>query len=140
MNQTLPKPAQRPTKSEPIEPVTIDGDHILTYAGGDSEQLILLCASFLYELPMHMLTLNNALKRSETLSAQRAVQNLSRCLIAFGSNPITLTVEALATALRYDRRKQARSEWLRLQRQLDLLVPQVQRLMLEVSSPRGSIQ
>lgn len=140
MTQTSPKPAQRITRAEQAEPITLDCDHIMTYAGGDSGQLILLCANFLYELPMHMLTLRNALKRRETLAAHRAVQHLSSCLIVFGSSPLTFTLESLTAALRYDRLKQARSEWQRLQRQLDLLVPQVQFLMLEAANPHGSVQ
>lgn len=112
----------------------------MTYAGGDSGQLIQLCASFLSELPVHMLALRNALKRRELLAAKRAVQHLSSCLIVFGSSPLTFTLESLTAALRYDRIKQARSEWQRLQYQLDLLVPQVQRLMLEAANPRGSVQ
>jgi hypothetical protein len=140
MTQTLQKPAPRSNSSEQVEPITIDCDHIMTYAGGDSGQLIQLCASFLSELPVHMLALRNALKRRELLAAKRAVQHLSSCLIVFGSSPLTFTLESLTAALRYDRIKQARSEWQRLQYQLDLLVPQVQRLMLEAANPRGSVQ
>ncbi len=140
MTQTSPKPTQRLTQSEQAEPITLDCDHILSYAGGDSRQLILLCVNFLYELPVHMLTLENALKRREMLAAQRAVQHLSSCLVVFGPSPVTFTVESLTAALRYDRLKQARSEWYRLRRQLDLLVPQVQRLMLEAANPQGSVQ
>jgi hypothetical protein len=137
MNQTSSKAAQRPPESESV---TLDCDHILTYAGGDYGQLVLLCANFLYELPIHRLRLSNALARRETMAAECAVQHLSNCLIVFGSNPMVTTMETLTAALRLGRRKQARTEWLRLQTQLDVLVPQVQRLMLEVASPQGTVQ
>jgi hypothetical protein len=134
MNEISSKPTQR---TLPSEPVILDCDHVLTYAGGDFGQLVLLCANFLYELPVYMSRLQIALKQRETLAAECAAQRVSNCLIVFGTNPITSTLETLVSALRLGRRKQAKSEWLLLQSQLDLLVPQVQRLMLEVATPHA---
>ena len=134
MNQTSSKPTERPLESEPV---ILDCDHILTYAGGDYGQLVLLCANFFQELPLHTQRVQAALKQRQTMAAECAVQHLGNCLMVFGSTAIASTLEALSTGLRYNRRKQVRSEWLRLQSQLDLLVPQVQRLMLEVATPRG---
>lgn len=134
MNQTSSKPTDRLPESEPV---ILDCDHILTYAGGDYGQLVLLCANFFHELPLHTQRVQTALKRRETMAAECAVQHLGNCLMVFGSGAIASTLETLSAGLRYNRRKQVRSEWLRLQTQLDSLVPQVQRLMLEVATPRG---
>ena len=134
MNQTSSKPTERLLESEPV---ILDCDHILTYAGGDYGQLVLLCANFFHELPIHTIRVQDALTRRETMAAECAVQHLGNCLMVFGSSAIATTLEALSAALRYNRGKQTRSEWLRLQTQLDILVPQVQRLMLEVATPRG---
>jgi len=119
------------------EPVILDCDHILTYAGGDYGQLVLLCANFFHELPLHTQRVEAALKQPETMPAECAIQHLANFLMVFGSGALARTLEALSAALRNGRRRQVRSEWLRLQRQLAILVPQVQRLMLEVATPRG---
>lgn len=137
MKQTSSKAAPCTLDSEPV---ILDCDHVLTYAGGDYGQLVLLCANFLYELPIYRLRLRDALKYRQTLPAECAIQRLSNCLVVFGSSPVITTMETMATALRQGRRKQVRSEWNRLQVQLDLLVPQVQRLMLEVANPQGTVQ
>ena len=137
MTQTSSKPAQRPAQTESI---TLDCDHILTYAGGDSGQLMQLCAAFLTELPMYTSEFANSFQRRETSAAERAVQNLRGCLRVFGTGPVIFTLETLGYALLGGRRAQARREWLRLQRQLRALVPQVQRLMLEISPPCGPVQ
>ena len=138
MNQTSPKTSQRRVQS--TESVMLDCDHILTYAGGDCGQLVLLCANFLHELPVHLLTLRKALERRENFTAERAVQRLSNCLLIFGSCPVSESADALTTALRRDQRRRVLSVWKQLQGQLEVLVPQVQRLMLEVSNPPGSVQ
>jgi hypothetical protein len=140
MNQTSPKLSQRSSVSQPIETITLDCEHILSCAGGEPERLIQFCSIFLSQIPMHMDSLRSALRQSETLAAERALQLLSSSLAIFGTGPISLTLEILNSALLGGRRKQVRRESLCLQRQVRILIPQVQRLMLEVSIPRTAIQ
>ena len=140
MNQPLSKPAHSFSESAPFEPVTLDCDHILTQAGGNPELLIQLCAIFLNELPVYMESLRDAMTQRDTEPAERALRQLSNCLMLFGSGPVSCTVETMEFALRSGRKRQMRSEWLRLQHQLQLLVPQVQRLMLEVATPKSAVQ
>ncbi len=140
MNQMQPKPETLCQGSDALENITLDGGHVLTYAGGDAAQLVLLCANFLSELPIHMERLTDSIRQREHISAAGNAQRLGSSLLVFGSEVITCTLAALETSLRCGRRRQAMIEWRRLQRQLDCLVPQVQRLMLEVATPRCRIQ
>jgi len=140
MTQPSSKPTQNLTESVPIEDITLDCDHILTHAGGDTELLMQLCDNFLHELPMHMESLRIAIKERNNLAAGRALQQLRNCLIVFGSGQVSFTAETLQAAVHAQRTRQAQREWKRLERQLQLLVPQVQRLMLEISTPRTPLQ
>jgi hypothetical protein len=140
MNQPLSKPTPCSSQSMTGETITLDYDHILTHAGGDPDLLMQLCAIFLNELPIHMESLCIAMKKRGTLPAQRALLRLSNCLMLFGPGPLSSTMEAMEVAIRSDRKRPLRREWLRLQLQLQNLVPQVQRLMLEVSTPKCAVQ
>jgi hypothetical protein len=140
MNQMQPKPETLCQGSDALENITLDGEHVLTYAGGDAGQLVLLCANFLVELPVYMERLTVSIRQREHISAAGYAQRLGSSLLVFGSEVITGTLAALETSLRCGRRRQILIEWRRLQRQLDCLVPQVQRLMLEVATPRGRVQ
>jgi hypothetical protein len=140
MNQMQPKPETLCQGNDALENITLDGDHVLSYTGGDTGQLILLCANLLLELPIFMERLTVNIRQREHISAAGNAQRLGTSLLVFGSEAITGTLAALETSLRCGRRRQALIEWRRLQRQLDSLVPQVQRLMLEVASPRCRIQ
>jgi HPt (histidine-containing phosphotransfer) domain-containing protein len=140
MNQSSSKSAHSQTESASIEQITLDCDHILTHAGGDPELLIQLCGAFLNELPVRMESLHSALKDRNSPGVQRAVQQLRNCLIIFGSTPLSLTAEMLEAAVRSGRKRQMQRECKRLKRQVQILVPQVQRLMLEMSTPRSAVQ
>ncbi len=127
-------------ESLPIEEITLDCDHILTYAGGDPQLLMQLCGNCLHELPIDLESLRKALKQRNHLAAGLAIQHLRNCLIIFGSGQISFTAEMLEAAVHARRTRQAQREWKRLERQLQLLVPQVQRLMLEMSTPGTLLQ
>jgi len=140
MNQPSPKSTQSLTESVVIADIRLDCDYLLTHAGGDPELLLQLCENFLHELPTHMESLHMAIKQRNHLSAGRAVQRLRNCLIVFGSGPLSLATETLEAAVQARRVRQSEREWKRLESQLHLLVPQVQRLMLEMSTPRTPLQ
>lgn len=140
MNQPSSKPMHCSTECSPIEDIMLDCDHILNYAGGDTELLMHLCGSFLHELPIHLESLRNALKQRNHVAAGLALQLVRDCLIVFGSGRISFTAETLEAAVHARRIRQAQREWKRLERELQLLVPQVQRLMLEMSAPRTLLQ
>lgn len=135
MNQTSSKPTNTLTEA----PV-LDCDHILTQAGGDPELLIQLCNVFLHEIPIRLDTLRAAMEKGHGVATGRALQHLRNCLIVFGTGPVSCTADTLQSALYGGRQRQARREWKRLQSQIEVLVPQVQRLMLEVSTPRTAVQ
>ncbi len=140
MNQPSSKPMHCSTELIPIEDITLDCDHILNYAGGDPELLMQLCGSFLHELPIHLDCLRDAIKQHNHFAAGLALQHLRNCLIVFGSGQISFTAETLEAAVHARRTRQAQREWKRLERQLQSFVPQVQRLMLEMSTPRTLLQ
>jgi hypothetical protein len=139
MNQLSSKPTHR-YESAPVEPITLDCDHILTHAGGDPELLIQLCSAFLNELPMRVESLNHALKDRNHPGIDRALAQLRNCLLVFGSGEVCFTVETLQAAVCGGRVRQVKGERKRLERQLQILVPQVQRLMLEMASPTSAVQ
>jgi hypothetical protein len=140
MNQPSSKPTHSVTEPVPIEDITLDCDHILTHAGGDTKLLMQLCDKFLHELPVPVKSLRDAIKQRNHVAAGRTLQQLRNCLIVFGSGQVSVTAEALQAAVHSGRTRQAQREWKRLERQLQLLVPQVQRLMLEMSTPRTPLQ
>ncbi len=140
MNQPSSKPMHSSTNAVPMEDVTLDCDHVLTHAGGDPELLMQLCNVFLHELPLCLDSLHSAIKLRHQLSTERALQQLRNCLILFGSGPVSCTAETLEAAIRTGRARRVQQEWKRLECQLQILVPQVQRLMLEVSTPRSPVQ
>ena len=140
MNQTSSKPMHCPTESVPVEDITLDCDHILNHAGGDPELLMQLCGNFLHELPIHLESLRSAIKRRDHFAAGLTLQHLRNCLIVFGSGQISFMAESLEAAVHAKRIRHAQREWKRLECQLRLLVPQVQRLMLEMSAPRTLLQ
>jgi hypothetical protein len=139
MNQTTSKPTHSQTESETLD-ITLDCDHILTHAGGDPELLIQLCSVFLNELPMRMETLQSAIAAGNSLPTERALQQLRNCLMVFGSGPVSFTAEMLESAVRGGRVRQVRREWKQLDQQIQILVPQVQRLMLEMATPKSAVQ
>lgn len=140
MNQPSGKPTHSEAGSAPIEYITLDCDHIMTQAGGDPELLIQLCSVFLNELPLHMESLRSAIKARNNLLTERALQQLHNCLLVFGSGTVCFTAESLEAAVRSGRNQQVRREWKRLDREVQILVPQVQRLMLEMATPRSAVQ
>lgn len=133
MTQPSSKLAQSSTES--AKGIPLDCDHILTQAGGDPELLMQLCETFLRELPVPMESLRNAIQKRNHPAAGRALQQLRNCLILFGSGQVSFTAEALEAALQAGRVRRVQREWKSLERHLQLLVPQVQRLMLEASTP-----
>ncbi len=140
MNQPSSKPMQSSTDAVAMEDITLDCDHVLTHAGGYPELLMQLCRVFLLELPVCMESLRSALKLRHKRDTERALTQLRNCLILFGSGPVSCTAESLDAAVRARRARRMQQEWKRLQYQLQILVPQVQRLMLEVSTPRSPVQ
>ncbi len=140
MNQPSSKPMHCFAEPIPIEEITLDCDRMLTYAGGDPEVLMQLCGNFLHELPIDLESLRKALKQRDHLAAGLAIQRLRNCLIIFGSGRISFTAERLETVVHARRTRQTQREWKHLEQQLQLLVPQVQRLMLEMSTPRTLLQ
>jgi hypothetical protein len=140
MNQPSAKPMQSATESALIEAITLDCDHLLTHAGGDPRLLIQLCGGFLHNLPMRMESLRSAIRDRNHLLAQRALLQLRNSLMVIGPGQLTFTVEILESAVRARRTRQVQLEWKRLESQMRILVPQVQRLMLEVDTPRTAIQ
>jgi hypothetical protein len=140
MNHPSSKLAHRLNESVPVEPFTLDCDHILTHAGGDPELLIQLCGNFLNELPIRVESLNHAIKARNNLGIERALTQLRTCLMVFGSGKLSFTVETLQAAVCGGRVRQIKGERKRLERQLQVLVPQVQRLMLEMATPTTAVQ
>ena len=124
----MPKAETTYQGSDALENITLDGGHVLTYA------------NFLLELPLYTERRTTSIRQREHIAAAASAQRLGNLLLVFGSDAITGTLGALETSLRCGRRRQALLEWRRVQRQLDCLVPQVQRLMLEVATPRGRVQ
>jgi HPt (histidine-containing phosphotransfer) domain-containing protein len=139
MNET-PKPERRFAEDDSAEPLTLDCDHILTCAGGDSDQIAQLCAIFLSDLPVHLESLRAAIKASDNHAAGSAVRNLRNCLTVFGAGPLTVTLDGLDAMLRSGSRSHLRRDFAQLQSQIVVLVPQVQRLFLEVARPSGYLQ
>lgn len=140
MNQPSAKLMQSSTKSALVEDITLDCDHVLSYAGGDPELLMQLCGNFLRELPIHLQSLRGAINQRNHVAAGLALQQLGNRLLVFGSGQISFTAEMLGAAVRARRTRQAQREWKRLERQFQLLVPQVQHLMLEMSTPKTLLQ
>lgn len=138
MNQPSSKPTQ--AESAGIEPITLDFDRILTHAGGDPALLMQLCSTFLNELPIRMKSLHDAIKNRANPGIGRALQQLRNCLIVFGSGPVSFTAELLEAAVRGEHAREVQCELKRLERQLQILVPQVQRLMLETATPKSAVQ
>jgi hypothetical protein len=120
--------------------IALDCDYALNHAGGDPELLMQLCRTFLGELPWCIERLGCAIAARDHLLAGRALLQLQSCIMVFGSGHAVVTAELLENAIRYRRSRQVKGEWSRLQAQLQHLVPQVQRLMLEMSTPRTLVQ
>jgi len=138
MNHRYAKLAQ--TESATTEPITLDCDHILAQVGGDPELLIQLCSRFLGEFSMRAEALRSAIGKCKHPATDRAVQQLRNCLMIFGSGPVLLTAEALDAAVRCGRIQDAHREWKILESQLQILVPQVQNLMLQMCTPKSAVQ
>ena len=138
MNQLSSKPPQ--SESALIELITLDCDHILTHAGGDPALLMQLCGAFLNELPIRVQSVRAAIAERDHLVTERALQHLRNCLIVFGSGPVSVTAEMLEAAVLGGRPRGVSRHWKHLQRQLEILVPQVQRLMLEMATPKSAVQ
>ena len=118
----------------------LDCDHALNHAGGDPELLMQLCRTFLSELPWCIQRLNCALAARDHQLAAHALLQLQSCITVFGAGHAAITAALLENAIRNRRLRQMRGAWKHLQAQLQQLVPQVQRLMLEMSTPRTLIQ
>jgi len=140
MNQPSSKPMQSSTDAALPEDVMLDCDHILTHAGGDPDLLMQLCRAFLHELPVRLESLRTAIKLRDKASAEHALQLLRSCLILFGFGQVSGTAENLEAAVSANRPRRIQQQWKRLEYQLQILVPQVQRLMLEVSTPSTPVQ
>ena len=102
--------------------------------------LVQLCGTFLNELPFRVGALRAALKERNDQRAGRALQKLRDCLMAFGPGPVSMRAGILEAAIRAGRIRKAQREWQCLEQQLEILLPQVQRLMLEMASPRSAVQ
>ena len=120
--------------------IALDCDHALNHAGGDPELLMQLCRTFLSEIPWCIERLGSAIAARDHQLAGRALLQLQRCILVFGSGHAAVTADILETAIRNRRSRQVQGEWTRLKAQLQHLVPQVQSLMLEMSTPRTRIQ
>jgi hypothetical protein len=140
MNLPSSKSTHRLNESAPVEHITLDCEHILTHAGGDLDRLIQLCGNFLNELPMRVESLNHAIRDRNNPGIERALAQLRKCLMVFGSGQVSFTVETLQAAVCGGRARQVKREWKRLESQLQVLVPQVQRLMLEMATPKTAVQ
>jgi hypothetical protein len=120
--------------------IALDCDYALNHAGGDPELLMRICRAFLDELPLRMVQLHSAIIDRDLHRAGRALLQLQSCIMVFGSGHASVTAEILENAIRDRRSRQVQRGWARLQGQLQHLVPQVQRLMLEMATPRTPIQ
>ena len=120
--------------------ITLDCDHALNHAGGDPELLMQLCRLFLDELPLRLELLRKAIASSDLNRAGRALLQLQNCILVFGAGHASHTAQSLEIAIRNRRTRQLQRDWLCLDEQLCSLIPQVQLLMLETSSPRTPIQ
>jgi HPt (histidine-containing phosphotransfer) domain-containing protein len=138
MNQSSSKRAQ--PEAATVESFTLDCDHVLTHAGGDPELLIQLCDAFLREVPLHMESLRGAILARNHVGAARSIQHLRTSLMVFGTGQPSSAAEALEQAIRDRRLRLMRREWKQVAAQLQILIPQVQRLMLEMSNPRSAVQ
>jgi hypothetical protein len=119
---------------------TLDFDHVLHHAGGDCELLMQLCHRFLLEVPIRMERLHTAVARGELFRAGRALLQLRNCIAVFGSGRACCTAQSLESAIRGRRLRSVQREWRRLEGQVQHLIPQVQRLMLEMATPTTRIQ
>ena len=126
--------------SASLEPITLDCDQVMTHAGGDPELLIQLCTAFLNELPLDVELLANAIRSKDCLLANRGVRQLNHCLATLGSDQISFTLNLIDRAIQQENFREAQHEALRLEVQLESLVPQVQRLVLEVAIPKSVVQ
>jgi HPt (histidine-containing phosphotransfer) domain-containing protein len=138
MNQSASKSSYDETAQPPLESVMLDCDHVLTHTGGDPELTQQLCLVFLEEVPLRAAVLDSALQSRK--GVERAVQQLCNALVVFGAGSVSPTVASLEAALRQGNSRQLRSHWKRLQQEIMQLIPQVQRLMLEICNPRGAVQ
>jgi HPt (histidine-containing phosphotransfer) domain-containing protein len=120
--------------------ITLDCDHALNHAGGDPELLMHLCRTFLDELPFRIEQLRCAIAGHNHHLAGRALLQLQSCILVFGAGHASLTAKILENAIRDRRSRLVRREWKRLEAQLQHLVPQVQRLMLEMANPTTPVQ
>ena len=128
------------TEIEALQPIVLDCDHALTYVGGDPELLVQLCYNFLNELPVCVEQMQRPMAGRDYHRAGRALLQLQSCIVIFGAGHASRTAEQLKLALRERSFRPARREWSRLQLQLRDLVPQVQRLILEMATPRTAVQ
>lgn len=135
MNETSSKPVARSRK-----PITLDSNQILNQAGGDPQMMVQLCAMFLSNFPLHRDRFAGALQKKDYFGANRQLQQLRSCLLLFGPGRLSCTLDLLEDALRTRRVRQLQREYQMLKGELELLVPQVQRLMLEMSSPQTAVQ
>src|SRR5450755_998173 len=119
------------THTETASPhfIALDCDYALNHAGGDPELLMQLCRAFLSELPWCIERMGCAIAARDHQFAGRTLLQLRSCIMVFGAGHAATTAEILENAIRNRRARQVRSEWARLQAQLQHLVPQVQRLM-----------
>jgi hypothetical protein len=120
--------------------IALDCDYVLNHAGGDPELLMQLCRTFLDELPLRMVQLHSAIAGGDLHRGGCALLQLQSCIMVFGSGNASVTAERLENAIRDRRFRQVKRQWARLEVQLRHLVPQVQRLMLEIAIPRTPVQ
>ena len=140
MNQPASKPVHCSRESIAVGDSTLDCEHILNYAGGDPELLVQFCGNFLRDAPVHLQSVRSAIKLRNYVVAGVALQHLRNCMVVLGSGQIAFTAEMLEAAVHVRHLREAQQEAKRLERQLQLLIPQVQRLMLDMSMPKTRLQ
>jgi hypothetical protein len=129
-----------PLEAESLQPVLLDCDYALNHAGGDPELLIQLCYNFLGLLPVRMEQMHYAVAKHDYHRAGRALLLLQSCILVFGAGHASFTAEKVELALRERHYQRMKSEWMLLEAQLQLLVPQVQCLILEMATPSSAVQ
>jgi HPt (histidine-containing phosphotransfer) domain-containing protein len=119
--------------------ILLDSDYALDQAGGDSELLARLCQAFLDSLPVCMEDFSRAIAHGDFHRAGIALLHLQSYMAAFGFGHVSCTALQLEYAVRNRRLRQTRKHWRQLRRQLRILAPQVQHLLLEMFVPSGTV-
>lgn len=138
MNENLSKLMQM--ESATADSITVDCDHLFAHAGGDPKLLLQLCLRFLSELPSCMHSMRSGIQNCSHPDVDDAARQLRNSLMIFGVGNVSMTAESLEIAVRCDQHRDALQEWRLLEEQLNVLVPQVQRLVLRIPLPKSQVQ